>query len=61
MRAQMHVILQAAYNDHQRNTTPCARVRRGRERPMSFDASWTTVRLIAQRVIYFINCESPLM
>ena len=26
MHAQMHVILQAAYNGHQRNATPCARV-----------------------------------
>ena len=41
MRAQMHVILQAAYNGHQRNATPCARVPMW-SRPMSFDASWAT-------------------
>ena len=39
MRSQMHVILQAAYNGHQRNATPCARVPMW-ARPQFFDASW---------------------
>ena len=41
MRAQMHVILQAAYNGHQRNGTPCAGVPVW-ARPQYFDASWAT-------------------
>ena len=39
MRLQMHVILQAAYNGHQRNATPCASVPMW-ARPQYFDASW---------------------
>ena len=41
MRSQMHVILQAAYNGHQRNGTPCANVPTW-ARPQFFDASWAT-------------------
>jgi hypothetical protein len=41
MRSQMHVILQAAYNGHQRNETPCAAVPTW-ARPQFFDASWST-------------------
>jgi len=39
MRSQMHVILQAAYNGHQRNGTHCASVPMW-ARPQFFDASW---------------------
>jgi len=39
MRSQMHVILQAAYNGHQRNGTPCVNVPTW-ARPQFFDASW---------------------
>jgi len=35
----MHVILQAAYNGHQRNGTPCVNVPTW-ARPQFFDASW---------------------
>ena len=41
MRSQMHVILQAAYNGHQRNGTPCAAVPMWAS-PQFFDASWST-------------------
>ena len=41
MRSQMHVILQAAYNGHQRNGTPSSSVPMW-ARPQFFDASWAT-------------------